>query len=209
MKPFSARIADVLAETIRGNGEADDPNPTIADITSALGKRSFGIVLVLFGLPNLLPIPGLPILCGVIIGVIAFQMLIGKESLALPAWLAGRRVSRRDLARVIERAEPSLRWLERIMRPRLTVLTGSAAEQVLGFVLLILALALMAPIPFFGGIPPGIAVILFGLALTERDGFFVIAGVIATVFALIFTAALTYAIMRQLVLVFLSATGMG
>lgn len=207
MKPFSARIADILSESIRGNGSVD-PNPTIAELTEALGKRSFGIVLVLFGLPNLLPVPGLPMLCGVIIGVVAYQMLIGKESLALPAWLAQRRVSRRDLARVFEKSEPGLRWFERVMRPRMMDLTGARAEQVLGFVLLVLAVALMAPIPFFGGIPPGIAVILFGLALAERDGLFVILGLVATVLALIFTIALTYAIVKQLFLLFMVATGL-
>ena len=208
MKPFAARIADVLAEAVRGNGVEADPFPTLSDITSLLGKRSFGIVLVLFGLPNLLPIPGLPMLCGVIIGVVAFQMLLGKQSLVLPGWLANRKVNRRDLSRVLQRAEPTLRWFERIMRPRLLFLTTARAQQVLGFVLLLLALALMAPIPFFGGIPPGIAVTLFGLAMTERDGIFVVAGGVATVVALVFTAALTYAILRQIVLFFLSSTGM-
>lgn len=208
MKPFSARIADILAESVRGNGVDADPFPTLAEIIALLGKRSFGIVLVLFGLPNLLPIPGLPMLCGVIVGVVAFQMLLGKESLVLPGWLANRKVSRRDLQRVLEKAEPTLRWFERIMRPRMLFLTNALAQQVLGFVVLLLALALMAPIPFFGGIPPGIAVTLFGLAMTERDGIFVIAGSIATLVALIFTAALTYAILRQIVLFFLSSTGM-
>jgi hypothetical protein len=208
MKPFSARISDVLAESVRDGGSRDDPMPMLGDIVALLGKRSFGIGLVLFGLPNLLPVPGLPILCGVIVGVIAFQMMLGRQSLLLPGWLARRRVNRSNFQRILERAEPSLRWFERIMRPRLLLLTGIRAQRVLGFVLLLLALALMSPIPFFGGILPGIAVTLFGLALAERDGVFVVAGAVATVLALIFTAALTYAILKQILLFILSATGM-
>lgn len=208
MKPFSARIADILAESVRGSGGDENPFPTLSDIISLLGKRSFGIVLVLFGLPNLLPIPGLPMLCGVIVGVVAFQMLLGKESLVLPGWLANRKVNRRDLSRVLERAEPTLRWFERIMRPRLLMLTTARAQQVLGFVLLLLALALMSPIVIIGGILPGIAVTLFGLAMTERDGVFVIAGGVATVIALVFTAALTYTIIKQVALLILSWIGM-
>ncbi|MCA0399714.1 MAG: exopolysaccharide biosynthesis protein [Proteobacteria bacterium] len=208
MKPYSARISDILSETIRGIGNDINPNPTIADFTAALGNRSFGIVLVLFGLPNLLPVPGLPMLCGVIIGVVAYQMMMGRTSLALPAWLGRRRVSRKDLAKVFDRAEGGLRWVEKVMRPRLPMLVGENSQQLHGVVLMCLAIALMAPIPFFGGIPPGIAVILIGLALAERDGVFAIAGWIATVFALIFTIALTYAILRQIVVLFLSATGM-
>lgn len=208
MKPFSARIADILAESVRGNGVGDDPFPTLGEIVSLLGKRSFGIVLVLFGLPNLLPIPGLPILCGVIVGVVAFQMMLGKESLVLPRWLTSRRINRSSLARVLERAEPSLRWFEKTMRPRLLVLTGAIAQRLVGLVVLLLALALMSPILFFGGILPGIAITLFGLAMAERDGIFVIAGGIAAVLALVFTAALTYEILRLIVVFILSATGM-
>lgn len=209
MKPFSARIADVLAESVRERGETDDPFPPLGEVVALLGKRSFGIVLVLFGLPNLLPVPGLPILCGVVVGVVALQMLLGKESLVLPAWLGERRVSRRNLQRVLERSEGTLRWFERIMRPRLLVLTGMPAQRVLGALLLLLALALMSPIPFFGGILPGIAVILFGLALAERDGVFTIAGLVATVFALTFTVGLTYAILKPVFGFFASILGMG
>lgn len=209
MKPFSARIADVLAESVRERGEVEEPFPQLGEIVALLGKRSFGIVLVLFGLPNLLPVPGLPILCGVIVGVVAFQMLLGKESLVLPAWLGERRVSRKNLQRVLDRSESTLRWFERIMRPRLLILTGAIGQRVLGALLLLLALALMSPIPFFGGIPPGIAVILFGLALAERDGIFVIAGGIATVFALIFTVGLTYAILKPVFRFVASLLGMG
>lgn len=208
MKPFSVRIADVLAESVRGTGEGDDPRPMLSDIVALLGKRSFGVALVLFGLPNLLPIPGLPMLCGVIVGVVAFQMALGKESLILPGWLGKRRVNRADLKKVLVKAEPTLRWFERVMRPRLLFLTMPPAQRILGVVLLSLALALMAPIPFFGGIPPGIAVTLFGLAIAERDGIFVIAGAFFTVIALVFTAALTYAILRQIVMFVLSSTGM-
>lgn len=208
MKPFSARIADILAESVRDGGGPDEAFPTLGSIVALLGKRSFGIVLVLFGLPNLLPVPGLPILCGVIVGVVAFQMLLGKDSLVLPGWISNRRINRADFRRVLERAEPSLRWFEKVMRPRFLPLTGERAEQVLGFLLLLLALALMSPIPFFGGILPGIAVTLFGLALAERDGVFVVAGVVATAVALIFTAALTYAIIKQIVLFFLRSSGM-
>ena len=208
MKPFSARIADVLADSVNGTGVDDDPFPELADIVALLGKRSFGIVLVLFGLPNLLPIPGLPMLCGVIIGVVAFQMALGMENVVLPRWLGRRRVNRADLRRVLQRATPTLRWFEKVMQPRLHFLTSGQAQRLLGLVLLVLALALMAPIPFFGGIPPGIAVVLFGLAIAERDGVFVIAGLIGTVIALVFTVVLTYAILKQIVVLVLSSTGM-
>lgn len=195
MKPFSARISDVLAETVRSKGDADDPTPMLGDLVALLGKRSFGIVLVLFGLPNLLPVPGLPILCGVIVGVVALQMLRGHDALVLPRWLAQRRVKRRDLQNVLEKSEPTLRWFERVMRPRLLALTDVQAQRAIGALVMVMALCLMSPIPFIGGIPPGIAVILVGLAMAERDGVVMLVAAFAAVIALIFTVSLTYLIL--------------
>lgn len=208
MIALSERIADVLAALVRTNGEADDPNPTIEALTAALGKRSFGIVLVLFGLPNLLPIPGLPMLCGVIIGVIGVQMMMGAQSLKLPNWLSQRRMKRADLARLLAKADPSLRALEKVTRPRLAFLTSPHAQRVLGLVVLALGIALQAPIPFFGGIAPGLGVVLLGLALTERDGALLLAGLLISSFAMIFTFTLTYAIVRQIILFVLKSGGM-
>lgn len=197
------RIYDVLVQTLRNPaGQNAGPVMPLSDLIAALGPRSFGVMLVLFGLPNLLPVPGLPMVCGVIIGVVAYQMLTGKESLILPGWLGNRGLKRDDLVRVVSRAEPSLRMMERVMRPRLLALTDAKAQRLIGGILLVLAIALLAPIPFFGGIPPGIAVILLGLALTERDGLFVIFGACATVIALAITIGLTYAILRSVIFFF-------
>ena len=191
------RIYDALVDMLRGaEGQPADPNPTLGDLIAQLGNRSFGIVLVLFGLPNLLPVPGLPMICGVVIGVIAWQMVQGNDMLILPQWLANRRLKRDDLARVIAKAEPTMRRIERALRPRFHVLTEAQALRVIGAALLVLAVALMAPIPFFGGIPPGIAVILLGLAVASRDGVFAIIGAMATFVAVAVTGIITWGVLK-------------
>ncbi len=194
------RIHEILADLleIRGSDSRLGETPSVDDIISALGSRSFGIVLVLFGLPNLLPVPGLPILCGFIIGIIAFQMVIGKDHLLLPRWVGQRRLKRDDLARVVQKATPTLRKVESLMRPRLLALTTPGMSRVIGGVLLVLSAALMAPIPFFGGIAPGFAVILLGLGLAERDGLFIVIGALASIFAVLLTIAVTIAILKSL-----------
>lgn len=208
MFAFSERITDVLAALVRAGDAESDPNPTIDTLTRALGKRSFGIVLVLFGLPNLIPLPGLPILCGIIIGIIGVQMMLGMQNLKLPGWLAQRRLRRADLARIVEKAGPSLRILEKVTRPRLDMLTGPAAQRALGALVLALGITLQAPIPFLGGLAPGLAVILLGLAITERDGALLIAGLVVSTLAMVFTFMLTYAIVKQILLFVLRAAGM-
>lgn len=208
MKPFSARISDVLADSVRGQGADDDPMPPLGEIIALLGKRSFGIVLVLFGLPNLLPVPGLPILCGVIVAVVALQMLQGHEALVLPGWLAQRRVKRRDLQNVLVKAQPTLRWFEAVMRPRLLSLTDFQAQRAIGALVMVMAICLMSPIPFIGGIPPGIAVILVGLAMVERDGLVMLVALVAALFALFFTVVLSYLILWKSFVYFFRLIGL-
>jgi hypothetical protein len=208
MLALSERIADVLADLVRPRGAGDDPNPTLQTLTEALGKRSFGIVLVLFGLPNLLPIPGLPMLCGLVIGVVGVQMMLGAQNLKLPGWLSQRRINRADMAKLVTKADPSLRALEKLMRPRLASLTSPQSQRMLGFIILALGIALQAPIPFFGGIAPGLGVILIGLAMTERDGILLFIGLVVSSFAMTFTFILTYTIVRQIILLVLSGGGM-
>lgn len=194
------RIHEILAGLLKGEAGSAvlGEQPSVDDIIEALGPRSFGMVLVMFGLPNLLPVPGLPILCGFIIGIIAFQMVLGKDHLVLPRWVGMKRVKRDDLARVVQRATPTLSAVERAMRPRIAALTDPPMQRLLGLILCILALALMAPIPFFGGIAPGIAVILLGLGLAERDGIVILLGGLASIFAVIVTVLVTLAILKSL-----------
>ncbi|MGL5446115.1 MAG: exopolysaccharide biosynthesis protein [Rhabdaerophilum sp.] len=196
----SLRIHEILAGLLNGDGGSTTlgEKPAVDEIITALGPRSFGLVLVMFGLPNLLPVPGLPILCGFIIGIIAFQMVLGKDHLALPRWVGTKRVKRADLSRVVQRATPTLSTIERAMRPRIALLSDPPMQRVLGVVLCILALALMAPIPFFGGIAPGFAVILLGLGLAERDGIVILLGGLASVFAVVVTLLVTIAILKSL-----------
>ena len=83
----------------------------LGDLVSALRNRAFGITLLLFGIPNCLPMPpGIPVICGVILTLVGVQMAIGRDELWLPRWLAARTFSRAALEKVINRALP---WVQR------------------------------------------------------------------------------------------------
>jgi hypothetical protein len=88
----------------------------------------------------------------------------------LPRWLGRRRVDRDLLARVIDQGLAASERLERLARPRYPLLSGRIMRRAIGLAGLALGIALMAPIPIFGGIPAGIAVTILGLAFAQRDG---------------------------------------
>jgi hypothetical protein len=56
---------------------------------------------------------------------------------------------------------------------------GEAADVVVGVICILLALMMALPVPF-GDALPGLTLAIFGLAIIQRDGVFIIAGLIGT-----------------------------
>lgn len=157
----------------------------LGELVHALRNRAFGLTILLFGIPNCLPMPpGIPVICGVVLCLVGVQMAIGRDELWLPGWLAARSFSRDLLERIINRALPWVRRFESYSRPRQAVFAGPTARCAIGVMVLVLGLLLMLPIPIFGNLPPGVAVCILGLGLVERDGAFIIAGTVATLISL-------------------------
>lgn len=156
---------------------ADGPGLTVGQIVAVLSDRAFALLIVLLGLPNCLPMPPpIPLLCGLMLALVAVQITIGRPVPWLPVRLLHRRVPPRDLARAVDRAVPILQRLERWSKPRLTALDSAFALRLIGLLLLALALGLLVAAPVVGQIPLGVAVSLVGLGLVERDGLVVLGG---------------------------------
>jgi hypothetical protein len=152
----------------------------LRDLARLLGNRSFGFLLLLFALPNTLPIigiPGVSTLTGVPLAIVALQMMTGLPEPKLPAWVTERSLHRDDFRRIIDAIIPWLRKLERLMKPRWLGITGPAGERWLGAFCLLLAVVLVLPIPL-GNLPPAVAVTLVALGLIEKDGIFVALGLV-------------------------------
>lgn len=169
----------------------------LRDIGQLLGNRSFGFLLLVFALPNTLPlgIPGLSTLTGIPLALVALQMTFGMPRPYLPKWLAERSLRREDFRRLIERTAPWLRRLERIMRPRWLMLTGTPGERALGTFCLILAVVLALPIPF-GNVLPAIGIALMALGLIEKDGALIVAGAVVGAIGLILVWGVLWAMLQ-------------
>jgi hypothetical protein len=116
------------------------------------------------------------------LALVALQLAIGLSRPWLPHFLADRSLSRADFSRMVERALPYLAWIERLLRPRLTVVAGPIGERVLG--LICLALALLLTIPVLFNLPLVVPIALMALAILERDGVLAAIGLLAGCFAL-------------------------
>ena len=85
---------------------------------------------------------------------------------------------------------------ERLLRPRLQTLARPPFEYLLGAICLLLSIILFLPIPM-GNIPPAIAICLFALAILERDGVWVLAGLCASAAAVAIVWGVLFALLRS------------
>lgn len=175
----------------------------LADLDRLLADRAFGFLLLIFALPNTLPlgIPGLSTLTGIPLGLVAVQMVLGMRAPYLPRWLAERSLSRNDFRRLIERTAPWLQRLERLMKPRWRVFRTLTAERSVGAFCLLLAIVLALPIPF-GNLLPAIGVALISLGLIEEDGLLVSAGLAVGLASLFVVWGVLWAMVQAALLFF-------
>jgi hypothetical protein len=178
-----SRTLEELAASIRTERVA------LQTINQFLGRRSIGALLLILALPMWLPIPapGISIAFGVPLILVSAQLLIGRRSAWLPHWLARRSITRSELRTLIAKTRPTLRALERIVRPRLAWLAADWAMFPVGAICLVLSLVIALPIPL-GHMVPGAAISFLALGLIERDGLAVAFGLITAALGLAIVA---------------------
>lgn len=143
---------------------------SFSNLLTGLGRRAFGMLLLVSALPAFIPIPIGGALSGPLTMLIAAQLLLGLRRPWLPAFIAKRGPKRQALARFERIVDPWLARLEHQVRPRLTLLLDNRlATAFTGLLLLLLGLLLSLPIPFTNYIF-GALIVVFALALLERDG---------------------------------------
>ena len=157
----------------------------LGDLFGGLGERSFGMLLFLATLPAFIPIPGVGgAVSGPLVILIGLQLLIGLHRPWLPRFLADRGPHRHALMSFRERLSPWLRRLERVVRPRATTLLDHfITSSFTGLQLMLLGLLLSLPIPFTNYLF-GALLLLFALALLERDGHLMIVAWVAGALAI-------------------------
>jgi hypothetical protein len=158
---------------------------TLGDMAEFLGDRSIGGLLLVLALPMALPVPapGISVLFGVPLIVISVQLALGYRRAWLPARLARRSVSRSAFSAIVDRMLPTLRRLERIVRPRTRWLAGPWTRVPVGIICLVLAIIITLPVPL-GHVVPGTAISILALGLVERDGLAIALGIVTAVFGL-------------------------
>jgi len=148
---------------------------SIGDILEVAGRKSFGTILFLAGIITLAPligdIPGVPTIMGIIVFLTSVQMLLQKNNLRLPQFILRRSVRRENLHKTLNKLRSPVNFIDRILRPRLMVLTEGFMLYVIAVLCLCTALLMpiMELIPFSANIA-GFILTFFGLSILTNDG---------------------------------------
>jgi hypothetical protein len=160
----------------------DRDRVSIQDLLLALGDRALGALIFLFAFPNVLPLPpGTSFILGAPLVFLVGQLMLSKPPW-LPQFIGKRSMTRQDFAALVARIVPWLVRAEKLLKPRLQVLTSEVMERVIGALCLVLATLLVLPIPF-GNMLPALAISFMALGLLERDGVWVVIGLVVSVVA--------------------------
>jgi hypothetical protein len=153
----------------------DRDRVSLGAVLEVVGRRSFGPLLLVAGLVALAPIigdiPGVPTIIGTVVFLIAIQLLLGREHFWLPRWLLKRSVASGRLCNALKWLRSPARFVDRLLRPRLTIFTKGAVIYVIAMLCIIIAISMptMEVVPFVANVA-GAAITAFGLSLIARDG---------------------------------------
>ncbi|MGE6608453.1 exopolysaccharide biosynthesis protein [Halomonas sp. NPDC076908] len=165
--------------------EREDPKVSVDDIVEAVGRRSFGPLLLVAGLITLAPvigdIPGMPTLMAVLVLLVSSQLLAGRKTFWLPQWLLRRSVSRKGFDKALRWFKKPAKWIDGLLGVRLAWMTGYIGIRATALACLLVAVA-MPPMEFipFTANGAGLALTLFGLGLVARDGLVLALGFLLT-----------------------------
>lgn len=179
-------VTDVL-EQVQEAGALDTVE--VSQLVEALGKASFGPLLLVPALIIVSPlsgIPGFPTVGGITIALIAGQMVFGRKSVWLPQWLLRRNIRGKSFDKAIDWLERPARFVDRITRPRLEVFVQPPFSIIPEMLCMLcgLLMPVLELVPLSSSIL-ATAVTFFAVALIVRDGLVALVGI------LIFSGAMT------------------
>ncbi|RDW11946.1 exopolysaccharide biosynthesis protein [Paracoccus thiocyanatus] len=172
---------------------------SVTDLLVLLEGRATAGLLLLFGFPNMLPMPpGTSGILGLPLVYLSLQMMLGRPPW-LPRFIAERSLPRADFAAIIRRSTPFLARAERLLAPRIAALSSPVALRLAGALCFGLSLVLLLPIPL-GNMLPAAAICVFALGVLERDGLWMIAGCLLAVLSFAVVSGVVWAFLRGLAL---------
>jgi hypothetical protein len=169
---------------------------TLAEILLLAKERIFGFLLVILSLPSALPVPapGYSIPFGILIFLLAVQLIIGAKIPWLPQRMINHPMKLETVQKFLKAGIPWLRRIEAIARPRFTYICTTLPGRVtIGSAIALMAISMMIPIPGTNTLP-AIGVFVTSFGLLEDDGAISLGGLVLCLMGAILSVSIVIAV---------------
>ncbi len=174
---------------------------TIEEVVQTLKGRPYLLLIALLSLPFLLPIPmfALSPPIGLLFVLFGIRLSLGQTPM-VPKRLLAMKLPSKFFPSLLVGASGLLRAIETFSRPRLQFLFRKGfLYNIYGLCILIMAILLMPPLPIpYSNFLPALTLLLFSLAMIERDGVLLLLGGASMMGTLAFFTALVWGSRRAL-----------
>lgn len=175
--PAHGRLSAELIAFVDG---LDGRDPSLGDLVDQVGDRGFGLLLMILALPAALPLPapGYATPFGVVIAVLAIQLMRGRQTPWIPDRFRKRRIPYRMLSFATKGGSLPLRAVELLVRPRLGGLARSKAFlSMVSVIILLMACSMILPVPLTNT-APAFTIFVLSAGILEEDGLVLAAGLL-------------------------------
>jgi len=187
-RTFSQTLSEV-ADTIEKQAQV-----TLRELLALIGEQGLLLFCMILVVPFLFPvsIPGVSTVFGLVIILIGLGVTLNRLPW-MPEVLLKRTFETQTLAPTFRSGAQRFAFLDRILRPRLSALTGNLLiDRLNGLMLTFAGVLLIFPlglIPFSNTLP-GVAVLFLAAGLLQRDGLMILLGYVFNVLTVIYFGAL-------------------
>lgn len=185
--PSASEVIEKLPDQLKGK------EVTVSDVMDEMNGRSLLLTILILIVPNLLPFVnalGITYITGILLLIFTTRMMIGSRTPWLPGWVKKLKTKRKNIRSMSEKAVPVFKTLEKFIKPRAQNLVSGKIRIFYAFLLFLMTIVLLLPIPFINVLPALIMTIIT-LGMIQRDGIVAATG---GILAIILAAAIVYAV---------------
>jgi len=187
------RLSEALATTRRA---IEGHQVTLRELLLLVGEQGLLVFCAILAMPFLLPVtlPFMSTALGAPMLLIGIAVTLNRVPW-LPDRLLDHSLPSATVQHVLERAARAADRFEHLVRPRMLGLTATPfVNAVHGVALVVVVLALMAPLPLipFANTLPAIGIILLCLGMAERDGVLLLFGHLFMLVSALYVGTLLY-----------------
>lgn len=175
--------------------EHKSPEVDLTDILKLVEERVFGVLFVILSLPSALPIPapGYSTPFGLLMLLLALQLMIGAKIPWLPECIAKYPVKLETAQVFLKIGLPWLYRIEAITRQRLSfICTTLPGRIIIGIAITLVSILMIIPIPGTNTLP-AISIFVTGFGLQEHDGAISLAGLTLCILGIMLSASIIIA----------------